>query len=245
MLNMTPRSAWTGSNMCLIPKLNHGQIRNHGFFICDGFGTHELLEVMEYCYENNIILCHIPSHTSHKLQPCDVGVFGPLKAAYREQVERLYRGRANTVGKQHFISLYSRAREQVLTSRNIKSGWLKTGLYPFSLDRVFKDIQKPLAERYVPKDEVKVESCQQALCYKRQRHRRISLRCKAESNMMLIYWMVRANTACKNWLMPLKKPLLSAPSFSMRTGSCSSRTTKAIVANRLDLQWLVSESDEL
>jgi hypothetical protein len=160
MLNMTPRSAWTGSNMCLIPKLNHGQIRNHGFFICDGFGTHELLEVMEYCYENNIILCHIPPHTSHKLQPCDVGVFGPLKAAYHEQAERLYRGGANTVGKQHFISLYSRAREQVLTSRNIKSGWLKTGLYPFSLDRVFKDIQKPLAERYVPKDEVKVESCQ-------------------------------------------------------------------------------------
>ena len=51
--------------------------------ISDGFGTHESLEVLTFCYENNIILCRLPSHTSHKLQPCDVGVFGPLKAAYR------------------------------------------------------------------------------------------------------------------------------------------------------------------
>ena len=63
--------------------------------ICDGCRMHESLEVMEYCFENNIILCRIPSHMSHKLQPCDVGVFGPLKTAYREQVEQLYRGGAN------------------------------------------------------------------------------------------------------------------------------------------------------
>jgi len=57
--------------------------------ICDGFGTHETLEILEFCFENNITMCRIPSHTSHKLQPCDIGVFGPLKAAYRDQVERL------------------------------------------------------------------------------------------------------------------------------------------------------------
>lgn len=115
---------------------------------------------MQYCFENSIILCRIPSHTSHKLQPCDVGVFGPLKAAYREQVERLYRGGANTVGKQHFTSLYSRAREQALTLRNIKSGWAKAGLYPFSPDKVLGGIQKPLAELRIPqKGEVNAGSC--------------------------------------------------------------------------------------
>jgi hypothetical protein len=55
--------------------------------ILDGFGTHETLEILEYCFANNIILCRLPSHTSHKLQPCDVAAFGPLKTAYREQVE--------------------------------------------------------------------------------------------------------------------------------------------------------------
>jgi DDE superfamily endonuclease len=52
--------------------------------ICDGFGTHETLEILEYCFENNIILCRLPSH---KLQPCDIAVFAPLKSAYRERVE--------------------------------------------------------------------------------------------------------------------------------------------------------------
>jgi len=128
--------------------------------ICDGFGTHETLEILEYCLENNIILCRIPSHTSHKLQPCDIGVFGPLKAAYRDEVERLYRGGANTVGKEHFTSLYSPAREKALTSKNIMAGWIKAGLYPFNPDRVLRGIPKPPAELTIPKaNEVRVWSC--------------------------------------------------------------------------------------
>lgn len=130
--------------------------------ICDGFGTHKSLPILEYCFENNIILCRLPSHTSHKPQPCDVGVFGPLKAAYREQVERLYRGGANTVGKEHFTSLYSPARTKALTLKNIKSGWMKAGLYPFNPDRILRDMPKPLARLTIPKaDEVKVGPCSQ------------------------------------------------------------------------------------
>lgn len=114
--------------------------------INDGFATHESLELLKFCFEHNIILCRLPSHTSHKLQPCDVGMFGPLKTAYREEVERLYRGGANTIGKQHFTLLYARARETAFTSRNIKSGWCKTGLYPFNPEMVLQGIQKPLSE---------------------------------------------------------------------------------------------------
>ena len=91
--------------------------------IWDGFGTHETLEILEFCFENNIILCRMPSHTSHKLQPCDVAVFSPLKTAYREQVERMERGGVNTIGKQHFTYLYSPARQKALTKKNILAGW--------------------------------------------------------------------------------------------------------------------------
>jgi hypothetical protein len=65
--------------------------------ICDGFGTHESLEVLEFCLENNITLCRLLSHTSYKLQPRDVAVFAPLKAAYRDEVERLERGGVNVL----------------------------------------------------------------------------------------------------------------------------------------------------
>lgn len=111
--------------------------------ISDGFSTHESLEFLTYCFQNNIILCRLPSHTSHKLQPCDVGVFGPLKSAYREQVERLYRGGASVVRKEHFSLLYSRAREGALTRRNILSSWAKAGLYPFIPTRVLGSMQQP------------------------------------------------------------------------------------------------------
>jgi hypothetical protein len=83
--------------------------------IYDGFGTHERLEILVFCFENDIILCCIPFHTSHKLQPCDVVVFALLKAAYRDQIEQLERGGINTIGKGHFTFLYCPARKRAFT----------------------------------------------------------------------------------------------------------------------------------
>jgi DDE superfamily endonuclease len=131
--------------------------------ICDGFGTHKTLEILEFCLENNILLCRLPSHTSHtshKLHPCDVGVFAPLKTAYRDEVERLYRGGLDTVGKEHFTSLKKPARKRALTKRNIMAGWAATGLFPFNPERVLRHTPKPPAELAVPKAN-EVVSCPQ------------------------------------------------------------------------------------
>jgi hypothetical protein len=142
--------------------------------ICDGFGRHETLEVLGACFANNIVLCCLPSYTSYKLQPCSVAVFAPLKAANREQVERLERAGVNTIGKEHFTSLYSPAREKAFTSlyspargkaftsKNIIVGFAASGLFPFNPDRVLRSMLKPLADLTIPKaDEVNLEACQQ------------------------------------------------------------------------------------
>jgi len=122
--------------------------------IGDGFGTHETPEVLKHCLENNIIFCCIPSHISHKLQPCDVSVFSSLKTAYREQVERLERGCVGTIGKEHFTYLYSPARTKAFTPRNIRAGWSKAGLYPFNPDKVLSEVPKPLRELTAPESNV-------------------------------------------------------------------------------------------
>lgn len=128
--------------------------------ICDGFGTHETLEVLEFCLANNIVLCRLPSHTSHKLQPCDVAVFAPLKAAYREQVERLERGGVNTIGKEHFTSLFSPARKKAFTPKNIVAGFAASGLFPFDPDRVLRSMPKPVVDLNAPRvDTVRAETC--------------------------------------------------------------------------------------
>ena len=133
------------------PQTKERANRKPRVLICDGFGTHETLEILEFCFENNITLCRLPSHTSHKLQPCDISVFGPLKGAYRDQVERLERRYVGAIGKEHFTYLYSPARTQALTSRNIRAGWAKAGLFPFNPDKVLGDIPKPPAELNAPK----------------------------------------------------------------------------------------------
>lgn len=66
------------------PQTKEQANRKPRVLICDDFGTHETLEVLEHCFANNIILCRLPSPTSHKLQLCDVAVLAPLKTAYRE-----------------------------------------------------------------------------------------------------------------------------------------------------------------
>jgi hypothetical protein len=65
---------------------------------------------------------------------------------YRDQVERLERGGVNTIGKQHFTSLYKPARERALTLKNIKAGFAASGLFPFNLERVLRTVLKLLAE---------------------------------------------------------------------------------------------------
>jgi len=130
--------------------------------ICDGFGSHETLEAQVFCFENSIILCRLPSHTSHKLQPCDVSVFTRLKDEYRDEAERLFQRGANTVGKQHFTSLYSRAREKAFTKRNIMAGWAAYGLFPFNPDRVLRVTPKPPVQSTVPRaDEIEVGASHQ------------------------------------------------------------------------------------
>ncbi|KFY96253.1 hypothetical protein V500_02535 [Pseudogymnoascus sp. VKM F-4518 (FW-2643)] len=105
-------------------------------------------------HDNNIY-----NKITHWFEPCDVGVFAPLKAAYRDEAERLYRV-TNAIGKEHFTSLYSPARDKAFTKRNITAAWAASGLFPLNPDRVLKTILKPLAQITIP-HAAEVGSCLQ------------------------------------------------------------------------------------
>ena len=63
----------------------------------------------------------------------------------------------NIIRKEHFTSLYNRARETAFTPKNIKAGFAICRLVSFNPDRVLRGISKPPAELTIPKaDEVKV-----------------------------------------------------------------------------------------
>lgn len=56
-----------------------------------------IVEILEFYFDNNIILCRLLFHTSYKLHPRDF--FAPLKNAYHEQVERIERGGVGKIGR--------------------------------------------------------------------------------------------------------------------------------------------------
>ena len=47
--------------------------------IMDGHGTHMSIELIELARFNDVHLLCLPSHTTHVLQPLDVGVFKSFK----------------------------------------------------------------------------------------------------------------------------------------------------------------------
>jgi hypothetical protein len=76
-------------------------------------------------------LIYLPAHTSHVLQPLDVGVFGPVKAAYRKHISNhsIFTD-SSPIGKANILRCYAYARKEGMTMENILSAWKGSGLYP-------------------------------------------------------------------------------------------------------------------
>ena len=82
----------------------------------------------------------MPAHTSHLLQPLDVGVFRPLKRAYRKLVKEMMMAGNNHIDKEDFLYLYPTAHKAVFTQQNICNGFAGAGLNPLNIDQVLTKI---------------------------------------------------------------------------------------------------------
>jgi hypothetical protein len=60
-------------------------LTNRHLFIVDGYNSHVILEVLHKAMQVGLDLLTLPSHTSHRLQPLDVTVFGPFKKAFKRK----------------------------------------------------------------------------------------------------------------------------------------------------------------
>lgn len=55
---------------------------NKVLLVLDNHESHISLQAWDYCRGNGIVVVSLPPHCSHKCQPLDLSVFGPLKTAY-------------------------------------------------------------------------------------------------------------------------------------------------------------------
>jgi hypothetical protein len=87
-------------------------------------------------------MVYMPSHSSHILQPLDVGVFSVLKRLYRGEVANLSRfSETQPIQKRQFIEYYKKARAKALTDQYVKAGWRGTGLHPYNPRKVLQSSQ--------------------------------------------------------------------------------------------------------
>lgn len=111
--------------------------------IVDGHGSHCTDDFLYECYKNDIYLLFLPPHTSHVLQPLDISIFSPIKAYYRQALAKYLDLEDSTpYGKMVFLRCYHEARKLGLTERNIRAGWLGSGLWPVNM-------AKPLMSKFV------------------------------------------------------------------------------------------------
>ena len=108
--------------------------------VLDGHESHHSLEFQELCRENNIYTLCMPPHSSHLLQPLDVGCFSPLKRAYSREIEALIRHHINHITKLEFLPAFKAAFERTFTSANICSAFRGAGLVPLQPDVVLSKL---------------------------------------------------------------------------------------------------------
>lgn len=119
-----------------IPSTTARTKGRYRMLVLDGHGSHLTPQFDKICTENNIIPIYMPPHSSHLLQPLDVGCFAVLKRAYGRMVEDKMRLGINHIDKLDFLAAYPHARAETYKPENLINGFAATGLVPFNPDRV-------------------------------------------------------------------------------------------------------------
>ncbi|KID97300.1 transposase, partial [Metarhizium majus ARSEF 297] len=112
----------------------HTKPRTRGAYrllIMNGHDSHHSTEFELFCKEHRIVTVCMSSHSSHILQPLDVGCFGPLKKAYDREIEGLMRARITHITKSDFLPAFWAAFEAAMTEKNIQGAFRGAGLIPF------------------------------------------------------------------------------------------------------------------
>ncbi|XP_047111961.1 MFS-type transporter clz9-like [Schistocerca piceifrons] len=140
----THSSGWmTADNFVLFLKHFHKYVKcsaqHKALIIMDNRDSHISLESLHFAKENGITLLTIPPHTSHKMQPLDRSVYGPLKAYYNSAAgDWMTAHPGKTISIYDISKIFGIAFSKAFTPSNVISGFWVSGIWPFNSD-IFTD----------------------------------------------------------------------------------------------------------
>jgi hypothetical protein len=145
----TSTSGWTSDNHAyewLTTLFEPETRRNDGkrrLLLLDGHGSHLTARFIAFCIDKTIDLVVLPPHTSHILQPLDVGVFSPLKRALSTEIEKLFRLDTRRIPRIEWTEAYITARNRAFIPRSIESSFRASGIYPLSPITILSTLRMP------------------------------------------------------------------------------------------------------
>lgn len=113
--------------------------------IVDGHSSHVNWGFICFADEFRILVLVLPSHTTQRLQPLDVGMFSPLSTAYSKELNKYTDAGLGwvTMTKRMFWPLFKNAWRESFTVKNIKKSFESTGICPFNKEKVLKKLPIP------------------------------------------------------------------------------------------------------
>jgi DDE superfamily endonuclease len=120
------------------------QIRGkYRLLILNGHTSHVSVPFIEFCEQQCIIPLCLPPHSTHVLQPLDVGIFSPLAKAYKTHIQQHSVFGAERITNEQFLKFFQLARQEAISLGNIASAWRAAGLKPFN--------PTPILQKHRPK----------------------------------------------------------------------------------------------
>ena len=99
---------------------DHGKQRPR-ILIFDGHASHISTEAIRFCIKTDIIALCLPQHSTHLLQPLDVGVFSSYAHYYKKKLSKHYHFATHyLVDKIIFLEILQDARARALTEETIQ-----------------------------------------------------------------------------------------------------------------------------
>ena len=107
--------------------------------ILDNHESHRCIEVLELATSKNVVILSVPPHTTHRLQPLDVGVYASLSTAFEMEVDSWQKAHPlRRISQADIGALFGQAFAKSCKPENAVAGFYKSGIYPFN-DNTFTD----------------------------------------------------------------------------------------------------------
>jgi len=115
--------------------------------VLDGHSSHtRSIEALDYAKANGLILLSLPPHTTHRLQPLDVGFFKPLQTYYDRYISTWLRSHPGRTFTEYQVpEAFSEAFGKAATMATAVNAFAKCGIWPLNPE-VFSDADYSAAE---------------------------------------------------------------------------------------------------